>query len=101
MVDRTLAESEIDVADITRVAFMNHSREIAEQFCASLGLTLEQSTWGTGRDIGHCGASDQIIGFERLVRTGELRPDDHLLMFGRGPGAVFSCAILQILERPP
>jgi 3-oxoacyl-[acyl-carrier-protein] synthase III len=100
VVDRTLAESGIDVADVTRVAFMNHSREIAEQFCAGLGLTLEQSTWAVGRDVGHCGASDQLIGFERLVTAGELRPGDHLLMFGRGPGAVFSCAVVQILESP-
>jgi 3-oxoacyl-[acyl-carrier-protein] synthase III len=100
VVERTLAESEIGLPEVTRVAFMNYSREIAEQFCASLGLTLAHSTWELGRDIGHCGASDQIIGFERLMTTGELGPGDHLLMFGRGPGAEFSCAVVQVLDSP-
>lgn len=74
--------------------------QIAEQFCAGLGLTPERPTWVAGRDIGPGHAGDQRTGSERLVAAGEPRPGDHLLMVGRGPGAVFSCAVVQILEGP-
>ena len=87
---------------VTRVAVMNHSRSFTEQICESaLGLPLSQSVWEFGRDIGHCGASDQVLALEHLVATGELGPGDHLLMLGQGPGAVLSSVVVEILESPP
>ena len=89
------------MADVTRAAFMTCGREIAEQICdADLDLPLSRSTWDFGRTVGHCGASDQILALERLVRLGELGPGDHLLMLGYGPGVVVSAAVVEILESP-
>ena len=101
LIEETTSESGLKLPDLTRVAFMNVGREVAEQLCeVDLGMPLSRSTWEFGRRIGHCGASDQVIALERLVRLGELDPGDHLLMLGYGPGVVISAAVVQILESP-
>ena len=101
VIDRSLAEAGIAMEDVTRVAVMNHSRDITEQVCeAALGLPLSRSTWEFGRTIGHCGASDQILSLEHLVVTRELGPGDHLLMLGQGPGVVLSGAVVEICYSP-
>ncbi len=99
---KSLAEAGIGLADVTRVAFMNYSREIVEQRCmAALGLPFELSTWDFGRTLGHLGASDQIVSLEHLVSTGELGPGDHFLMLGVGPGVTISAAVVKILDTAP
>ncbi|WP_322767897.1 ketoacyl-ACP synthase III family protein [Frankia sp. Cr1] len=102
LVERTLAEADIGIGDITRVAYMNYSREIVEQRCmAALNLPMSMSTWDFGRTVGHLGASDQIVSLDYLLRTGALVPGDHLLMLGVGPGVTLSCAVIKILSQPP
>jgi 3-oxoacyl-[acyl-carrier-protein] synthase-3/clorobiocin biosynthesis protein CloN2 len=101
VVETALAESGLTIADVTRVAFMNVSREIVEQRCmAALGLPMSRSTWAFGSTVGHCGASDQILALDHLLGTGGLNPGDHLLMLGTGPGVLVSSAVVQILETP-
>lgn len=101
VIGRTLSEAGIKATDVTRVACMNTSQEIAEQICENeLGIPPSRSTWEFGRTIGHCGASDQILALERLVRFGELVPGDHMLMLAYGPGVTISVAVVEILESP-
>ncbi|MFF5113927.1 ketoacyl-ACP synthase III family protein [Streptosporangium sp. NPDC000509] len=100
LIGRALEESGIQMGDIARVAFMNYSKEVVEQrVMAAWDLPMDRSTWEFGRAIGHCGASDHILSFEHLVRTGELKPGEHMLMLGTAPGLVLSCAIVQVLEQ--
>lgn len=102
VVDTALSESGITTADVTRVAFMNVSKEIVEHRCmAALGLPMSKSTWDFGSTVGHCGASDQIMAFDHLLRTGQLHPGNHLLMLGTGPGVLVSCAVVRLRETPP
>lgn len=101
-ITRVLAEAEITVQDLTRVAFMNYSREIVEQRCmVALNLPMSKSTWEFGRTIGHCGASDQVIALDHMLTTGEMGPGDHMLMLGTGPGVIISAAIVKIIDTPP
>jgi 3-oxoacyl-[acyl-carrier-protein] synthase-3/clorobiocin biosynthesis protein CloN2 len=101
VVQRTLVEAGIGLADVTRVAFNNFSREMVElRAMAPLGFPLSKSTWDFGRTIGHLGASDQIVSLDYLVSTNQLRPDDHLLLMGVGPGVTLSAAVIKILEPP-
>jgi 3-oxoacyl-[acyl-carrier-protein] synthase-3 len=102
VVERTLADAALDLGDITRLAYMNYSREIVEQRCmAPLGLPMSMSTWDFGRRLGHLGASDQIVSFDHLLTTGELRPGDHMLMLGVGPGVTLSCAVARVRRPAP
>lgn len=100
--ERVLAQAQIGIGDVTRVAFMNYSREIVEQRCmAALGLPMSKSTWDFGRAVGHLGSSDQIVSLDHLLTTGALSPGDHMLMLGVGPGVTVSAAIVKILSSPP
>lgn len=102
LAERTLAEAGIGIGDITRVAYMNYSREIVEQRCmAALGLPMKMSTWEYGRTVGHLGASDQIVSLDHLLGSGELGEGDHLLMLGVGPGVTLSSAIVRITHPAP
>jgi 3-oxoacyl-[acyl-carrier-protein] synthase III len=97
--EQAMAESGITAADLTRAAFMNYSREVVEQRCmAPLGMTIEQSSWGYGRTVGHCGASDHVLALHHLVETGELGAGDHMLWLAMGPGVEFSAAVIRILD---
>ncbi len=102
VVEQVLAEAGIGLDQVTRAAYMNYSREIVEQRgMGALGLPLAKSTWDFGRTVGHLAASDQIVSLEHLVTSGELRPGDHMLMFGVGPGVTIAAAVVRILEPPP
>lgn len=99
--EEAVEDAGIGLADVTRVAFMNYSREIVEQTCmAALDLPMSRSVWDYGSTIGHCGASDQILALDHLVRAGKLRPGDHVLMLGSGPGVTLAAAVVQLLEIP-
>lgn len=101
LVDQTLAEADISVADITRLAVVNTIREVVQdRGMDMIGVDFSKSTWDYGRSVGHCGASDQIMSFDRLLATGELKPGDHLMMLATGPGIVLSCAVIQVVEPP-
>jgi 3-oxoacyl-[acyl-carrier-protein] synthase-3 len=102
LVDRTLREAGITVADVTRASFMNYSREIVEQRgMLALGLSMAKSTWDFGRNLGHLGASDQIVSLDHLVVTGQVGPGDHVLMIGIGPGVTISAAVVGIVADAP
>ncbi|WP_012182202.1 ketoacyl-ACP synthase III family protein [Salinispora arenicola] len=99
--EQALSEAGIDTTELTRVSFMNYSREVVEQRCmAPLGLGMEKSTFDFGRMIGHCGASDHLLALHHLLRTGELAAGDHVLWLAMGPGVEFTAAVLRIVHTP-
>lgn len=101
LVHRALDEAGIDITQITRIACNHGSRGfIDDGLLESIDLTIEQSTWDFGRRVGHLGPSDQIAGFEHLLNNGELKPGDHLLMFGHGPGFGLATAVFEIVDTP-
>ncbi|WP_370935366.1 ketoacyl-ACP synthase III family protein [Amycolatopsis sp. cg13] len=101
LVDRAVEESGISRDDLARVAYINYSREIVEEACMKpLGLPMEKSTWDFGRTVGHCGASDQLLALNDQLRTGALKPGDHMLLLGTAPGINLACAVVKLLEVP-
>ena len=101
LVHRALDEAGIDITQITRIACNHGSRGfIDDGLLESIDLTIEQSTWDFGRRVGHLGPSDQIAGFDHLLSSGELKPGDHLLMFGHGPGFGLATAVFEIVDTP-
>lgn len=101
IIETTLEEAGIGLADVTRTGVVNIERGLLEsRGMTAEGLDLAKSTWEYGRTIGHCGASDQILGLEHLLATGDLGPGDYFLMIGTGPSITVSCAVIKILDVP-
>ncbi len=101
LMDTALREAGIEATDLTRVACPNFSREIvAQSYMALLGLPMSRSSWDFGREIGHCGPSDQVLAFEHFVGTGELGPGQHMLFAGMAPGCGLSAAVLRVDASP-
>lgn len=101
VMETTLEEAGIGLADVTRMGVVNVARGLIEsRGMTAVGLELSKSTWDYGRTIGHCGASDQFLGLDHLLRTGQLGPGDHFLMLGTGPSITVSCAVIKILDVP-
>jgi 3-oxoacyl-[acyl-carrier-protein] synthase-3/clorobiocin biosynthesis protein CloN2 len=96
-----LSEAGIGVADITRMAVGNSTREIVErrQF-EVLGVDPSKSVWDFGRSVGHCGTADQILSLHHLISEGGLRPGDHFVMFGMGIGTGIACAVFEMVGIP-
>ncbi|MFC7582686.1 ketoacyl-ACP synthase III family protein [Nonomuraea antimicrobica] len=102
LVDRTLKEAEITLDDVARVAFPHVRRDDVEHRGVNwFGLTLADTTWEYGAQIGHLGVSDQFVALDHLLATGALAPGDHLLLVGFGAGTTLASAVLRILDIPP
>ncbi|MFC7259787.1 MULTISPECIES: ketoacyl-ACP synthase III family protein [Streptomyces] len=99
--DRWTAATGLGVEDVTYLSYMNTSRTtIEKRLLPLLGLPAERTTWEVGRDIGHLGVSDQLVALDRLLLDGRLKPGDHYLMYGLGPGMTVAGAMFEITEVP-
>ena len=101
LVGRTLDESGITPDEVTRVAYVNGSRQrVRDRAMVPLGLPMSLSRWDQGRTIGHIGAGRQIVALEQLPESGSLRGGDYFLMLGVGPGLNIACAVIEIPRDP-
>jgi 3-oxoacyl-[acyl-carrier-protein] synthase-3 len=101
LVDRTLREAGITLADVARVAFPHGRRDDLEHRGLNwLGLTITDTTWEFGAGVGHLGVSDQFVALDHLLATGALAAGDHVLLIGLGAGTTMACAVLEILDIP-
>jgi 3-oxoacyl-[acyl-carrier-protein] synthase-3 len=102
LVDRTLQEADVTLDEMARVAFP-HGRwdDLEHRGVNWFGLTLADTTWDYGAQIGHLGVSDQFVALDHLLATGALAAGDHVLLIGLGAGTTMACAVLRILDIPP
>ncbi|KAB8169905.1 3-oxoacyl-ACP synthase [Streptomyces sp. 3MP-14] len=99
--DRWTNATGLGVDDVTYLSYMNTSRTtIEKRLLPLLGLPAEKTTWEIGRDIGHLGVSDQLVALDQLLLDGRLKPGDHYLMYGLGPGMTVAGAMFEITEVP-
>jgi 3-oxoacyl-[acyl-carrier-protein] synthase-3 len=100
-VDSALADAGIELRDVTRFAIPHSGRIVLQrEYLLALGIEEARTTWSWGRTVGHIGAGDQISGLGHLVETGALNPGDYCMMMGVGAGFTWTCAVVQIVERP-
>ncbi|MFJ6943780.1 ketoacyl-ACP synthase III family protein [Streptomyces wuyuanensis] len=101
VVKQALAEAELDLDDITRIALPHLGRRrLQAAYFGPLGIDPERTTWPWSRRVGHLGAGDPIAGLDHLAGTGALDAGDTCLLVSVGAGFSWSCAVLDILERP-
>jgi len=98
---RTLAEAGVAPGDITRAThvFAGTERHL-QQVLEPIGIPAERGLLEFGRAHGHLGVNDHVAGLDHLVRTGQVRAGDHVLMVSNGAGTGLTCAVVQIVEDP-
>ncbi|MFE9611844.1 ketoacyl-ACP synthase III family protein [Streptomyces sp. NPDC006012] len=98
---RTVAEADLDMGDITRVAHIFTGREsYLKGILAPMGLRAEQGLLDFGRQLGHMTVNDQIVGLNHLVETNQVSADDHILIVAHGGGVSITCAVVRIEYLP-
>jgi 3-oxoacyl-[acyl-carrier-protein] synthase-3 len=95
------AEADIDVADIEHYVVPSFGKELLQREClAPLGIDIERSTWGWGKNVGHAGAADQFASLTYLSEADKLAPGERVMIVGVGGGFNWTCAVLEVTERP-
>ncbi|WP_086767592.1 ketoacyl-ACP synthase III family protein [Streptomyces bobili] len=98
---RALAAAGAELADIDRFVLPHMGRKrLRAGFLNRLGIGEDRTTWEWSRGVGHLGAGDQIAGFDHLVGSGSVGPGDMVLWMSVGAGFTYSCAVVEMLERP-
>jgi 3-oxoacyl-[acyl-carrier-protein] synthase III len=99
VVEQVLEEAGVKLSDITKFAVTGIGlAQLTEVVLEPLGITLGQTTWPFLRRIGHAGPCDQLLGLDYLLRQGELRQGDMLLVLGMGLGFRYTCLLLEVDE---
>ncbi|MFF5496688.1 ketoacyl-ACP synthase III family protein [Streptomyces aquilus] len=99
--ERALEEAGVTADDIGHVLIHSMPRQAAASYLKILGFSLERSTWGFSRTVGHLGASDHVAALHHLVSTDVLEAGDHLLLCGFSPGVTYKAAVLRVLGPHP
>jgi 3-oxoacyl-[acyl-carrier-protein] synthase-3 len=100
-VSRALHDARTELEDIARFVVPHVGRILLErEYFAALRIQESATTWPWGRRIGHLGAGDQIAGLGYLVETNALEPGERCLLMGVGAGFTWTCAVIELLERP-
>ncbi|MFC4374189.1 ketoacyl-ACP synthase III family protein [Nocardia halotolerans] len=97
-----LAAADVELAQIARISLPHMGwRRIKAGVLAQFDIDPAITTWSWSRTIGHLGAGDPIAGLDHLVTTGAVGPGDLCLLVSVGAGFSWSCAVVEIVERPP
>ncbi|MFI7300092.1 ketoacyl-ACP synthase III family protein [Streptomyces sp. NPDC050121] len=100
-VEQALAAAGVTLADVDRFVLPHLGRKrLRAGHLARFGIAEERTTWEWSRSIGHLGAGDQIAGFDHLVGSGTLGAGDLVVWMSVGAGFTYSCAVVEMLERP-
>ena len=100
VVDRALTDAGVGLAEISLLVHANISTLLAEaQFHKPLGIDAGRTTLDWGRDIGHVGGADQLLGLNQLMSSGRARSGDLVLLIGAGMGFSWTAAVVEVLSQ--
>jgi 3-oxoacyl-[acyl-carrier-protein] synthase III len=100
-VEQVVKEANIDLADVAKFVVTGLGlAQLSVVVLEPLGIDLSRTTWSFLRELGHVGPCDQLLGLDHVIREGELRPGDKVMVIGLGMGSRFTCALLEITEPP-
>ena len=96
-VDQALQDAGVALGDIELLVHANIARPLAEaQFHHALGIPAQRTTYEWGRDIGHVGGADQLLGLDHLMESGRLAAGQRVLLVGAGMGFTWTAAVLEM-----
>lgn len=101
VVTQALDDAGVKLDDITGFALPHFGRRRLDAgYLRPLGIDVERTTWSWSRGVGHLGAGDPFAGLDHLVSSGAVAPGELCLITSVGAGFTWSCAVIEILERP-
>jgi predicted NBD/HSP70 family sugar kinase len=87
----------IGIADIAWICAPHYGRHLVHtQILQPLGITEDKTLTAFGLELGHLGASDQVVALEHLLVTGAAHIGAHVLLLGAGVGMTWTAAVLRI-----
>jgi 3-oxoacyl-[acyl-carrier-protein] synthase-3 len=90
------ADAGVRLAAIARVACPNLPLRMFERdYLTTLGLTLDQTAWQLGRDLGHLGSPDVLVAYDMLIREDAVRPGELTLLLSVGGGYALTAAVVE------
>ncbi|MEU7322009.1 3-oxoacyl-[acyl-carrier-protein] synthase III C-terminal domain-containing protein [Streptomyces griseoviridis] len=97
-VETVLDETGVRPEDIARVVPIAIGAEVIDLLlgAAPLRLRAADTTWTSGRHLGHAGPCDVLVGLDREFRSGTLRAGQHVLVVSFGVGFRWTTALLEI-----
>lgn len=99
IVERTLKEAGLTLDQVARVCHVGFGRVALDaMFLDPLDIDGDRGTWDYTRTIGHTGAADMFLGLEHLWSTGQVTPDDHVVLIGASTGMEAGCAVVEIMR---
>lgn len=101
VVKQALAEAEMEL-DEARWYVLPHfgRRRLESLYYEQFGIDPARTTWEWSRTVGHLGAGDQFASLGHLVDSGRAAPGDRCVLMSVGGGYSWSCAVVEILDRP-
>jgi 3-oxoacyl-[acyl-carrier-protein] synthase-3 len=86
-------QSELSLSDVSFVVPIHMKRSMQDKLLERLGLDEERTVYL--EDTGHMSGVDNLLGLERLQRTGRLRDGDTVLLLAAGIGYTWAATVLR------
>ncbi|MGH3208748.1 MAG: 3-oxoacyl-ACP synthase [Trebonia sp.] len=86
-------QSELSLSDVSFVVPIHMKRSMQDKLIERLGLDAERTVYL--EDTGHMSGVDNLLGLERLQRTGRLRDGDAVLLLAAGIGYTWAATVLR------
>jgi 3-oxoacyl-[acyl-carrier-protein] synthase-3 len=101
VLEEALSDADAKLSDARFFVHANIAETIAEfSFYSLLGVDRSTTTYDWGRDLGHMGAGDQLVGMNHIAEERGPRPGDLLVTMGVGVGFMWTVAVLEFLRTP-
>ena len=100
-IELALEEAGVKLGEVARFVFPNVGLEtLRTRYLEPFGLEVAVTAWEWGRRTGHVGAADQLTGLAELVEGGAVGPGERVMLVGIGAGFSWTCAVVEVTERP-
>ncbi|MFG1880239.1 ketoacyl-ACP synthase III family protein [Sphaerisporangium sp. NPDC049003] len=100
-VKQVLEESGVALPEVAKVAVTGVGlAQLSALILEPLGIAESRTTWSFLREVGHVGPSDALQGIDHLLRGGELRGGEKILVIGMGIGFRFTTLLLEVCDQP-
>jgi 3-oxoacyl-[acyl-carrier-protein] synthase-3 len=96
VLERLMSRAGIHLDDVAHVVlpFLGH-HTLAPVYFDGLGVDVARTTFDYGRQIGHTGAPDPLLGLAYLMHSGRLASGEWVVAFATGAGFVWAGALLR------